>query len=438
MRKRWRLFSDDRTQVHLDEADGSSAWSLCAGPLVREGPGLNLVLATVDPAVVVPVLAAAITGFFAWYVQAWRFRREAEDQALQALNHFRDPLLRAAFDLQSRIYNIAARRFLTRYWTGGSDEQRVYALWSTLWLFGQYLGWVEILRREVQYLDLGSKSANEVLQRVLNQVSAAIASDSSGRNDRFIVFRSDQRAIGEFMVLNRPGDARPDCLGYSEFCRKVAGLKAGAASGAVPEGTGVVIEWADRFRDDLDHFAETTDRGELPQRLARIQRRLIDLIDLLDEGRVRYPDLDFRGRLPDLDEAAAARQRQIAFFIWPWTSPWREVERWAERHSLRLTAETPEVRSYRSRPGALGGRLEVTVTIEEEWVLVEGARRWLRWLRKLDGTLRARRGRRIANDLLGRFDRPLRKEGETVPDRLVGWLLRQVKRLRVAAEAPGS
>lgn len=399
---------------------------------------MSLVLAAVSADVVVPIVVALIAGVTAglspYFLQTSGWRREATDKATQTLNHFRDPLLRAAFDLQSRLYNIEARRFLDRYWTQGDEEQRNYARCSTLWLFGQYLGWVEILRREVQYLDLGTRAANQRLQRGLSEVSAALASDSQGQANHFVIFRSDQRAIGEFMVGERPSPSeRPDCVGYTEFNRKLAELEgeADALSGAVDSS--VVLTWAQRFTRDLEAEAVRTGSGEMSGRVVAIQRRLIDLLDLLDPDRLRYPHLNYRGRLPELGAGGPAPKLRTARFIWSWSDPWEEVEAWAAARRLKLAGDEGDRRQFRGHRGLLGRRLEVTVSYERSWLSVRAGRTRFRRPRALDGSLRARRSRRRVNDLLRRFDRPVLDGEATFPDRLVTRSVRLVRRLRATA-----
>lgn len=68
------------------------------------------------------------------------------------MSQVRDPLLWAAFDLQSRIFNIVDQFFLRAYFLHGSEEERAYAKRSTVFVFAQYLAWMEIVRRRVQFL----------------------------------------------------------------------------------------------------------------------------------------------------------------------------------------------------------------------------------------------------------------------------------------------
>lgn len=84
-----------------------------------------------------------------------RDRATSQSRLEQLLSRYRDPLLLAAYDLQSRLYNIVVRDFVDLLQKGDQDQQ-TYAVDSTLFVIAQSLGWVEALRRGVQYLDLGT------------------------------------------------------------------------------------------------------------------------------------------------------------------------------------------------------------------------------------------------------------------------------------------
>ena len=72
-------------------------------------------------------------------------RREAQT----TLSKFRDPLMHAAYDLQSRIFNILERGFLDRYYFRGSAREKEYAVENTVFLVAQFLGWTEAIREEI-------------------------------------------------------------------------------------------------------------------------------------------------------------------------------------------------------------------------------------------------------------------------------------------------
>jgi hypothetical protein len=379
------------------------------------------------------ILVAVLTAFVTWYVPAWKASRDARIETARVLRNTRDPLLRAAFDLQSRFYNIVARDFLGTYLSSDRDDERQYALMSTLWLVGQYLGWVEILRREVQYLDLGSRSHNRQLQLHLSDISAALASDSRRQDGRFIVFRADQRAIGEFMVTTRDlgGEVRrPDCLGYSEFLAKFREIADGNAKDAAAQPT---LAWARRFEHDMGIVSA---EPESVTRLITVQRRLIDLVDLLDADRVRYPELDFRGRLRSTATPRRA-PHQVAHFLWP-TDPWPTVEAWAREVQFKAEDGSGHERTYRGRRGVTLRRTEVRVSRDDNWLTIVGFSSRRRSRRVIDGSLRSNRSRMAVNQLLSAFDRPVVADGATVPARLRRSLVRHARRLLRTDQVPGS
>jgi hypothetical protein len=74
--------------------------------------------------------------------------RSRQSVAADTVARYREPLVGAAFDLQTRIYNISTMRF-------SADGLSDYHINHTMYVFAQYLGWREIIRRDVQFLDLG-------------------------------------------------------------------------------------------------------------------------------------------------------------------------------------------------------------------------------------------------------------------------------------------
>lgn len=329
-----------------------------------------------------------------------RYDREAHISELLA--RYRDPLLGAAFDLQSRLYNIVRRDFLEDYLGSEDPAARAYARDSTLWLVGQYLGWTEILRHEVQFLDLGEASANRRLQARLQRVMQAFATDDEELGSVFRLFRAEQRAIGELMVCPADKSGRVTCLGYADFtvrCR-----------------TEPLLPWFARLDADLTRIAEMP--YDCP-RLVRLQRALVDLVDLLDPERVRYPDADVRGKLPRSDGSSASRHRpadRVARFVFREREgePSRVFAAWAEAHGFATSESNGGVRLAERRIPVRrslvvelrrsGERVEVFVRIRGGWhprsrtrSIDEGGRLM---------SVRARGARVAVNDLLRRLDRP--------------------------------
>ncbi|MEU2674971.1 hypothetical protein ABZ622_40390 [Streptomyces sp. NPDC007164] len=191
----------------------------------------------------------------------------AEHQDL--MGQRRDPLLWAAYDLQSRLFNIVDRQFLNIYYSHGHDLDRAYALRSTLHVVADYLGQVELLRRKVQFLDLGNRENSRTIVRHLTAISNVLNTD--GYDDpHFQVFRSNQRALGELVIC----DSNDRCLGYAEFCRRL-------------DTDADFAGWFEPLSDGIRELASST---RPHSRLVRLQIALMDLIDFLDPDADRFPD----------------------------------------------------------------------------------------------------------------------------------------------------
>jgi hypothetical protein len=135
-----------------------------------------------------------------------RREEQAKKEAAEKLfAKYRDPLLRSAYDLQSRIYNIYALGFAGKFDTK-------YFRDKTLFVLAEFLGWLEILRHEMRFLDLGAEEVTKNLRLSLDEIQNVLASQHEwGRrafgSDDFYVYRGQQRAIGELMTTRLEGDS---------------------------------------------------------------------------------------------------------------------------------------------------------------------------------------------------------------------------------------
>lgn len=198
-----------------------------------------------------------------------RAERSRGDEAERFIRRYRDPLMRAAFDLQSRLYNIAVLGFLDTHLANGSPSEQHYARESTLYVLAEYLGWVELLRQEVQFLDLGSQERSRRLRAHLDTVRHVLL----GRRDdpTLRAFRGEQRAIGELMITHDPAGQR-QCIGFATFVDKRAAGEFGA--------------WFDSLSADVDRLAEDVEGHG--GRLVDLQHALVDLVDFLDPDHERF------------------------------------------------------------------------------------------------------------------------------------------------------
>ena len=194
--------------------------------------------------------------------------RDADAKSIEArelVDKYRDPLLRAAYDLQSRIYNV--------YRPGGFNAQSApeYFRLNTLFLFAELLGWLEIIRRELQFLDLGAIAETRDLGGRLGRLQDLLAS-TTDYGDGCYVYRGEQRAIGELMLCRIEGGGagrRYECMGYAQF----------VAAHEKPE----FARWFARFGDAIVRVPD-----DKPQRLIDLQHELIDFIDHLDSDHERF------------------------------------------------------------------------------------------------------------------------------------------------------
>jgi hypothetical protein len=216
-------------------------------------------------------LAVAVGAIPLSYLIAKRQRRE---QDLGLMTHYRDPLLQAAADLRSRLVTILVEDFLGRFLVNGKEAQKVYAVRHTLFVFAEFLCWMEILRQGVSFLDLGDDARNRKLMRYITIIRRVMYDNQM--DPLFCVVMGYQRALGELMI--RPDDpsrvrAR-QCIGYAEFSARL-------------ETDPTFARWLDGLAADIAELAER--EAVRTDRLVALEGALIDLIEFLDPDNVRYP-----------------------------------------------------------------------------------------------------------------------------------------------------
>jgi hypothetical protein len=207
-------------------------------------------------ALVGSAVAAAATVFGAPVLQS---RREAR----AVLARHRDPLAAAAYELQARLHNILRNRFLET-WMVGEGTRQGAAIESTLYVFAQFLAWTEIIRREVQILRFATDRDTRAVAKLLREINETFLTDAYG--EQFMIWRVEQRGVGERMIHR--ADGQPTCMGYAEFI----------------DQRGSMAAWLAPLEDALKNL---DDGGR--ERLTRLQHELLELVQTLDEGRIRYP-----------------------------------------------------------------------------------------------------------------------------------------------------
>lgn len=217
-----------------------------------------------DPAVVIALIALAgsvvSTVATVWGAPVLQARREARS----VLERHRDPLLAAAYELQARLHNVLCNRFTEDYVLGNKAGKQQAALESTLYVFAQFFGWREVIRREIQFLRFLNDGETREVAQLLRDIGETFLTDDYGH--QFMVWRVEQRGLGECMIVTSDGKAT--CMGFATFVRQRATMK----------------EWLDPLERDL---REIDDGGR--SRLTKLQHLLLDLVQKLDENRTRYP-----------------------------------------------------------------------------------------------------------------------------------------------------
>jgi len=199
-------------------------------------------------------------------LEAERHERAAQfDRGLRAedvLARYREPLAVAAFDLQSRCYNILRLDFLEKF--GTSHERFGTAQKTTLFRFAQYFGWTEILRRDIQFLSFPEADDTRRVAQLQSSITRRLA--TSQDDEPLMIWSDEQRAIGERMIVQEHDTVI--CMGYARFCD----------------------EFDDRFAPLCTRLLDDLPNPSSAQRLRDVQHQLCELVETLDVRRMRYTE----------------------------------------------------------------------------------------------------------------------------------------------------
>jgi len=170
--------------------------------------------------------------------------------------------------LQSRIFNIIKGGFLTVHWERGDDRTRSYVINHTVFVIAQYFAWTELIRREIQFIDLGADKETRQLAELQHKIYSGWQTDKY--HPLLRVFGGEQHAIGERMIWEGPRG--PQCMGFASFLDYVKGN---------PDPLICALQ------ADIESLGARLE--EAMPRLAALQHSLIDLVVFLDPGAVRFP-----------------------------------------------------------------------------------------------------------------------------------------------------
>jgi hypothetical protein len=194
-----------------------------------------------------------------------------EDRSLKAkavFDRYRRPLLASAVQLARRIDNVRSRSFLI--FLQADDHRAEVALRSILYRFASYLGWRELLNRELTYLDFEDHAQTRDVLVLLDNVRTKLSSSGldviDGRS-RLMLWTEEQSAIGGLALTYEPVAG---VIGFEDF----------------------FDQYDERFAKWLEEFAQDLQRQGAADsaRLAEIAASLADLITTLDVERVYGDD----------------------------------------------------------------------------------------------------------------------------------------------------
>lgn len=197
-------------------------------------------------------------------------RERAHDaaQRQREISKYSEPLARAAYDLQSRLYNILRLNFVDTYLGRGNPREQAYVVDNSCYVVAQFLCWTELIRRDVQFIDLDGSNRTLALTRCQDRLCHLLGSDRYGA--AFRIFAGEQRAIGEALIWAPLGES--ECMGYGGFLQ------------TFPPGANPLI---DAVRGDVRALA--ADLASASERLVMLQHALVELLDLLDPQGIRFP-----------------------------------------------------------------------------------------------------------------------------------------------------
>ncbi len=185
---------------------------------------------------------------------------ERDLQAEAVLTRYRQPLAAAAFDLQSRLYNILRMDFFGKF--GEGHERAEEAQRTTLFRLAQYFGWTEILRRDIQFLSFPEDEDTRRVAELQSRIAKGFLTDSYG--PALMIWSDEQRALGERMIVEEHDKVL--CMGYAAFrdtCDET------------------FAPWRERLGNELSEESAKV-------RLCNVQHLLCELVETLDANRIRY------------------------------------------------------------------------------------------------------------------------------------------------------
>lgn len=186
-------------------------------------------------------IVAAIFGFISSYMTYHYIKRreiadtvivesekERKERIRQEVTRWANPILGAVQDLEAKLRNILE---MQGYEALTEDYQEKvnpdwsisydYFMHSALYLFAQYFCWIRMLQENLNFELFQTQQEKGEFFNAMDDVSKALGDfpPNYGRGDKQ-VFKLQQRAIGEQMIIHNGSDRR--CMSLPEFIKKLS------------------------------------------------------------------------------------------------------------------------------------------------------------------------------------------------------------------------
>lgn len=184
------------------------------------------------------LLALFIKDFlFTWYFEDIRDKKALD----RVYKKYKDPIILSSIELSSRIIEIL-NTYPTAYLnrdvlnstpsslrknTLDDEHFKKYKFISTLYRLCSFFGWLELYRQEITFLSSSNDKVNRDLEKCLLALRSVFADGHLNSSDDwlqwtdFLIFREEQRGIGERMIVNN--DGTKSVMGYIRFKELVQG-----------------------------------------------------------------------------------------------------------------------------------------------------------------------------------------------------------------------
>jgi len=163
---------------------------------------------------------------------------------------------------------------------------RKYYLVVSVYRLSAFLGWLELYRQDITFLNSGLADKRNSLDKHIEEIRSVLeneklnrAVDGEGWADA-IILREEQRAIGETMIVS-DGNTK-SVMGYGRYCDLFNPLTG--------DGQDYWIEKATNFF----LIQQNVTKDFRPERIKLLIINLINLIDLLDTTRTQAKLLEWR------------------------------------------------------------------------------------------------------------------------------------------------